>query len=93
MSAKPQERGEAIAEAAAALCRVFRDERSFKHYCRVLHRAVAAEFAGVAAFARLQAAMTRVEVDMREIQLDRPGGRLVRELQTCGWWDEVYRAA
>lgn len=93
VSAPSKKRGERIAETAKALMRVFRDERSFEHYCRLLHRAVAAEARGLPALAQLQHAMTRVLVDMRELGLHRPGGRLVQLLKACEWWEGVYRAA
>lgn len=93
LSTTPQGRGEAIEVAAHALSRLYRDPKSFKHYCRLLHRAVAAEFRGVPALSRLQNALQRVLVGMSERGLTRPGAVLVRELKEGGWWDEVYRAA
>ena len=88
-----RDRREEVLLTSAALARTLRDEGSLKHDCRLLHRAVQAEFEGVPALSRLQFALQRVLVGMRESNLRRPGAVLVRELKQGGWWDEVYRAA
>ncbi|PYE49467.1 hypothetical protein [Deinococcus yavapaiensis] len=93
LSTTPQARGDAIEAAATALARLYRDPGSIKHYCRLLHRAVTAEFQGIPALSRLQFTLQRVLIHMRETPPRRPGAIIIRELKLSGWWNEVYRAA
>lgn len=93
LSEHPQRRGEIVEQAARTLARLFRDDHSRAHYCRVLWRAIEAEFKGLPAFRQLEAAMLRTLITMQEIDLQRPGAYLMRQLEQAGWLDSVYRKA
>ncbi|MDP9766142.1 hypothetical protein [Deinococcus enclensis] len=91
MSEHPQRRAEVIEGAAAALARLFNDRAFERHYCRILWRAVGAEFEGQAAFASLETSMCRTLDAMQEIKLRKPGSYLMSLLADSGWLDAVYR--
>ena len=91
MSEHPNRRNTFIEAAAHAVARLFWDEQSVSHYCRVLHRATEAEFEGVAAYTTLEGAMIRTLHAISEVPLKRPGAYLMCRLHEAGWLDSVYR--